>query len=243
MLRTMREFLQWRQGDSIILAEANVLPETDMEYFGSDGDRMQMMFNFQVNQHLFYALAAADHRPLQTALKKNAVTSSHGSVGACSSAIMMSSIWGVSTKEQRQDVFDAFGPEPRMQLYDRGIRRRLAPMLDGDQRRLRLAYSLMFTLPGTPVMRYGDELGMGDDLDPRAWLRPHADAVVDRTARRLHQERQADRSCHQRRALRLRARERGRAAARPRLDCSTGSSASCGCARKCPRSAGATSPS
>ena len=51
-----------------------------------------------------------------------------------------------------------------MQLYDRGIRRRLAPMLDGDRRRLELAYSLMFTLPGTPVIRYGDELGMGDDL-------------------------------------------------------------------------------
>jgi len=51
-----------------------------------------------------------------------------------------------------------------MQLYERGIRRRLAPMLDGDRRRLELAYSLMFTLPGTPVLRYGDELGMGDDL-------------------------------------------------------------------------------
>jgi maltose alpha-D-glucosyltransferase/alpha-amylase len=51
-----------------------------------------------------------------------------------------------------------------MQLYDRGIRRRLAPMLGGDQRRIELAYSLMFTLPGTPVIRYGDELGMGDNL-------------------------------------------------------------------------------
>src|SRR5262245_64874004 len=51
-----------------------------------------------------------------------------------------------------------------MQLYERGIRRRLASMLDGDQRRLELAYSLMFTLPGTPVLRYGDEIGMGDDL-------------------------------------------------------------------------------
>ena len=51
-----------------------------------------------------------------------------------------------------------------MQLYDRGIRRRLAPMLGGDRRRLELAYSLMFTLPGTPVIRYGDEIGMGDDL-------------------------------------------------------------------------------
>jgi maltose alpha-D-glucosyltransferase / alpha-amylase len=52
-----------------------------------------------------------------------------------------------------------------MQLYDRGIRRRLAPMLGGDRRRLELAYSLMCTLPGTPVFRYGDEIGMGDNLD------------------------------------------------------------------------------
>ena len=69
MLRVFREFLQWRQGDCIILAEANVLPETDMDYFGEDGERMHMMFNFQVNQHLFYALAAADTRPLVRALK------------------------------------------------------------------------------------------------------------------------------------------------------------------------------
>ncbi len=71
-----------------------------------------------------------------------------------------------------------------MQLYDRGIRRRLAPMLKGDQRHIRLAYSLMFTLPGTPVIRYGDELGMGDDLalperncarTPMQWsTEPHA---------------------------------------------------------------------
>jgi maltose alpha-D-glucosyltransferase / alpha-amylase len=61
-------------------------------------------------------------------------------------------------------VFKQFGPTADMQLYDRGIRRRLAPMLDGDHRRLELAYSLLFTLPGTPVIRYGDELGMGDDL-------------------------------------------------------------------------------
>src|SRR5262249_36453606 len=64
MLRLFREFLQWRQGDAIILAEANVLPETDMEYFGRGGDRMHMMFNFQVNQHSFYALATGDVRPL-----------------------------------------------------------------------------------------------------------------------------------------------------------------------------------
>ena len=72
---------------------------------------------------------------------------------------------GRLTKAQRQTVFEAFGPDKNMQLYDRGIRRRLAPMLGGDRRRIELAYSLMCTLPGTPVMRYGDEIGMGDDLD------------------------------------------------------------------------------
>ena len=61
-------------------------------------------------------------------------------------------------------MFAAFGPDEDMQLYERGIRRRLAPMLQGDRRRLELAYSLMMTLPGTPVIRYGDEIGMGDDL-------------------------------------------------------------------------------
>jgi len=72
---------------------------------------------------------------------------------------------GRLTKRQRQAVFDAFGPEPSMQLYKRGIRRRLAPMMQGDRRRLELAYSLMMALPGTPVFRYGDEIGMGDNLD------------------------------------------------------------------------------
>jgi maltose alpha-D-glucosyltransferase/alpha-amylase len=163
MLRTLREFLQWRQGDSIILAEANVLPETDLEYFGEDGDRMHMMFNFQVNQTLFYALAAVDKRPLVKALKatrERPATAQWGMFLRNHDELDL----GRLTEAQRQKVFDAFGPDKDMQLYDRGIRRRLAPMLNGDRRRLELAYSLMFTLPGTPVLRYGDELGMGDDL-------------------------------------------------------------------------------
>ena len=164
MLRTFREFLQWRQGDCIILAEANVLPETDLEYFGKDGERMHMMFNFQVNQHLFYALASCDTRPLIKAMKATKprpATAQWGMFLRNHDELDL----GRLTKKERQLVFDEFGPEKNMQLYDRGIRRRLAPMLGGDQRRLELAYSLMFTLPGTPVIRYGDELGMGDDLD------------------------------------------------------------------------------
>src|SRR5579859_2436756 len=163
MLRAFREFLQWREGDAIILAEANVLPETDMEYFGRDGGRMHMMFNFQVNQNLFYALAAADVRPLAKALaatRPRPATAQWGLFLRNHDELDL----GRLTKPQQQAVFDAFGPDKNMQLYDRGIRRRLAPMLGGDRRRLELAYSLMFTLPGTPVIRYGDEIAMGDDL-------------------------------------------------------------------------------
>ncbi|HEY7665829.1 MAG TPA: alpha-amylase family protein [Xanthobacteraceae bacterium] len=163
MLRQFREFLQWRRGDCIVLAEANVLPKTDMDYFGADGDRMHMMFNFQVNQALFYALASADTRLLIKAMeatKPRPATAQWGLFLRNHDELDL----GRLSKQQRQKVFAAFAPDPDMQLYGRGIRRRLAPMLDGDRRRLELAYSLMFTLPGTPVLRYGDELGMGDDL-------------------------------------------------------------------------------
>ena len=183
MLRSFREFLQWRKGDAIILAEANVLPKTDMEYFGDDGDRMQMMFNFHVNQHLFYALAAADSGPLAKALKATKprpATAQWGLFLRNHDELDL----GRLTKAQRDKVFEGFGPDKNMQLYERGIRRRLAPMLGGDRRRIELAYSLMFTLPGTPVIRYGDEIGMGDDLDlperncartPMQWsTEPHA---------------------------------------------------------------------
>ncbi|HEY1696901.1 MAG TPA: alpha-amylase family protein [Polyangiaceae bacterium] len=163
MLREMREFLQWRRGDAVILAEANVLPGADMRYFGDDGDRVHMMFNFEANQHLFYGLASGDARPLARALeatRARPATAQWGTFLRNHDELDL----GRLTEKQRNAVFEAFGPEPGMQLYDRGIRRRLAPMLQGDRRRLELAYSLMFSLPGTPVLRYGDEIGMGDDL-------------------------------------------------------------------------------
>jgi maltose alpha-D-glucosyltransferase/alpha-amylase len=163
MLRDMREFLQWRCGDAIILAEANVLPEDDMKYFGDDGDRMHMMFNFQVNQNLFYALASGDVRPLTRALEATRERPASAQWGTFLRNHDELDLGRLKEKE-RQKVFEEFGPDKDMQLYDRGIRRRLAPMLNGDRRRLELAYSLLFSLPGTPILRYGDELGMGDDL-------------------------------------------------------------------------------
>jgi maltose alpha-D-glucosyltransferase/alpha-amylase len=71
------------------------------------------------------------------------------------------------TKEQQADVFRAFAPKPEMRIFERGIRRRLAPMMRGDRRRIELAYALQFALPGTPVIRYGEEIGMGEDLSLR----------------------------------------------------------------------------
>jgi maltose alpha-D-glucosyltransferase/alpha-amylase len=163
MLRTFSQFLNWREGDAIILAEANILPGTDMEYFGKYGERLQMMFNFEVNQHLFFALASGDSRPLVEAMqatKPRPATAQWGQFLRNHDELDL----GRLEEKQRQTVFAAFGPDPDMQLYQRGIRRRLAPMLQGDRRRLELAYSLMLTLPGTPVIRYGDEIGMGDNL-------------------------------------------------------------------------------
>jgi maltose alpha-D-glucosyltransferase/alpha-amylase len=163
MLRTFREFLSWRQGDAIILAEANVQPKTDLEYFGASGERLQMMFNFAVNQHFFYALATGDSRPLTKALKATRTSEATAQWGQFLRNHDELDL-GRLTDEQRQAVFAAFAPDDDMQLYGRGIRRRLAPMLQGDRRRLELAYSMMMALPGTPVLRYGDEIGMGDNL-------------------------------------------------------------------------------
>ncbi|HEY0422438.1 MAG TPA: alpha-amylase family glycosyl hydrolase, partial [Rhodopila sp.] len=122
MLRGFREFLQWREGDAVILAEANVLPDTDLKYFGDDGDRLHMMFNFQVNQNLFYALAAADTQPLIAALEATRgkpATAQWGNFLRNHDELDL----GRLSKEQRQAVFAEFGPEPDMQLYGRGIRR------------------------------------------------------------------------------------------------------------------------
>jgi maltose alpha-D-glucosyltransferase/alpha-amylase len=163
MLRIFREFLSWREGDAIILAEANVQPKTDLEYFGASGERVQMMFNFAVNQHLFYALATGDSRPLMKALKATKTSETTAQWGQFLRNHDELDL-GRLTDEQRQAVFVAFAPDDDMQLYGRGIRRRLAPMLQGDRRRLELAYSMMMALPGTPVLRYGDEIGMGDNL-------------------------------------------------------------------------------
>jgi len=161
-LDELRAHTSWRRGDAVILAEANVERDELLEFFG-DGHRLPMLFNFGLNQRTFLALAREDAGPLREALL--AMPSIPDS---CSWATFLRNHDEVDlsalSETERAECFAAFGPDADMQLYDRGIRRRLAPMLGGDRRRIQLAYALQCSLPGTPVIRYGEEIGMGENL-------------------------------------------------------------------------------
>jgi maltose alpha-D-glucosyltransferase/alpha-amylase len=162
-LTRFRERLSWRRGDAVILAEANV-PHDELPAYWGGGDRVQMLFNFLLNPRCFLALAREEASPIVQAL-----TAGPALPAGCQWATFLRNHDEVDLSHlvghEREDVFAAFGPKPEMQLYGRGIRRRLAPMLEGELRRLEMAYAMQFTLPGTPVIRYGDEIAMGDDLN------------------------------------------------------------------------------
>ena len=159
----MRQVLSWGRGDAVFMAEANLPPDQVPLYFG-EGNRVHVIFNFFVNQHLWLALAREQAQPILDAYAALPPIPKY-----CQWANFLRTHdeldLGRLSKDERQEVFDKFGPEPRMQLYERGIRRRTATMLGNDRRRLELAHSLILTLPGTPVLRNGDEIGMGENLD------------------------------------------------------------------------------
>src|SRR4051794_32037429 len=165
-LTRYRERISWRRGDAVVLAEANVPAGELPKYFGDDGgsnNRLHVLFDFVLSVNCLLALARGEAEPIVRALERQPAIPNHAQWATFlrnHDEVDLSQL----SKEEMAECFAAFGPEEDMQLYGRGIRRRLAPMLDGDQTRLRLAYSLQFTLPGTPVIRYGEELGMGDDL-------------------------------------------------------------------------------
>ena len=163
-LKQMRAFLGRRKGDAILLGEVNLPHDQQRLYFGENGgDELNMMFDFIAMQNLYLSLARQDATPLVTALLERP-------------AIPPDCQWATFVRNhdeltldklsdtERGEVFAAFGPEERMQVYGRGLKRRLPPMLDGDPRRVRMVYSLLFSLPGTPTLYYGEEIGMGEDL-------------------------------------------------------------------------------
>ncbi|HXV56234.1 MAG TPA: alpha-amylase family protein [Gaiellaceae bacterium] len=166
-LRELRAFVTRRRGDAVLLGEVNLRPDALLPYFrDAGGEKLHMLFDFVGNQALYLALAREDPEPLARAL---------GDLPRLPGANQ----WARFVRnhdeltldqladDERDEVFAAFAPEEDMRIFGRGIRRRLPSMLEGDRRRLELVYSLLFALPGTPVLLYGEEIGMGDNLEAR----------------------------------------------------------------------------
>jgi maltose alpha-D-glucosyltransferase/alpha-amylase len=162
-LKELRAVMERDYPGRILLAEANQWPADLRPYFG-DGDEFHMAFHFPVMPRLFMALARADVTPVLDIL-------------AATPPIPPGTQWctflrnhdeltlEMVTDSERQWMWQVFAPHPRMRL-NLGIRRRLAPLLDGDRRRIELANAMLFALPGAPIVYYGDEIGMGDNI----WL-------------------------------------------------------------------------
>jgi maltose alpha-D-glucosyltransferase/alpha-amylase len=146
----------------MLLAEANQWPEDAVEYFGS-GDESHMNYHFPLMPRLFLALARGDRAPIEWILERTP-------------PLPPSAQWGLFlrnhdeltlemvTDDERAEMYESYARDPRAKL-NVGIRRRLAPLVDNDPRKLRLMFSLLLGLPGSPFIYYGDEIGMGDNLD------------------------------------------------------------------------------
>jgi maltose alpha-D-glucosyltransferase/alpha-amylase len=163
-LRSLVEFLERRRGDAILLGEANVSPQEQQRYFAVDnGDGVQMLFDFRTCAAQWLAHARGRAEPLIDALNSRPRHPAQAQfANFCRHHDELN--LGKLSDSEREEVFAAFAPEPEHRVYGRGIRRRLAPMLGHDQQRIRLALALTMALPGTPVLLYGDEIGMGEDL-------------------------------------------------------------------------------
>ncbi len=161
ILRDLRAFASSRRPDTALLGEADVEPEDLRRYFG-DGDEMHLLYNFLLNNLLFLAFATGRAEPLERCLRLLPAIPEN--------AQWMNFLRNLDeldlerlSDEERDMVYQAFARDRDMRIFGRGIRRRLAPMLN-DRRRLESAFSVLFSLPGTPLIVYGDELGMGEDL-------------------------------------------------------------------------------
>jgi maltose alpha-D-glucosyltransferase/alpha-amylase len=162
-LKRLRAFIDANYFGRILLSEANQGPEDTRSYFGN-GDEFHMGFHFPVMPRIFMSLARGDRQPILDILARTPPIPE-----SCQWCTFLSCHDGLTmeivTKEERAFLQDFYAPEPRMRL-NLGIRRRLAPLLDNDRRKITLANSILFTLPGSPMIYYGDEIGMGDNI----WL-------------------------------------------------------------------------
>ena len=192
-LRDLRSFLGRRKGETFLLGEANLPHDQQKAFFGSGSSpELSGAFDFITMANLWLSMARGDAAPLAHAIEARPAIPPE-----CQWATFVRNHDELTldrlTGAEKLEVFAAFGPKKSMQVYNRGLRRRLAAMLDGDQDRLRLVLSLLFSLPGTPVIFYGDEIGMGENLaaegrlavrTPMQWTRGTQRRVLDRARRR-----------------------------------------------------------
>jgi trehalose synthase len=165
LLGDLRAYLGRRRGDAVLLGEVNLPPADQRAFFGAGGRReLDLMFDFHAMQYTYLALVREQAAPLAEALARRPAIPPE-----CQWASFLRNHDELTldqlNDDERAEVFARFAPDEDMRLYGRGIRRRLPPMLGGDQRWMRMAYSLMLSLPGTPVLFYGEEIGMGDNPD------------------------------------------------------------------------------
>jgi len=162
-LRLLRRFVSRRSGEAMMLGEVNVSRDQQLAFFGgSDADELSMQFDFIANQRLYLALARGDAAPLAEALASRpeiSVGSQWANFARNHDELTLDQL----EDSERDEVFAAFAPDESQRIHGRGIVRRLPPMLGGDPRRLRMVYSLLFSLPGAPVLYYGEEIGMGEN--------------------------------------------------------------------------------
>jgi maltose alpha-D-glucosyltransferase / alpha-amylase len=177
-LKRLRSFVEGYGPDTMLLSEANQWPEDVRPYFGGDpadprvpGDEFHMNFRFPLMPRIYLALARKERGPIQQILERTPPIPLD-----CQWAAFLRNhdelTLEMVTPEEREEMWSVYAPEPRMRL-NLGIRRRLAPLLGNDRQRIELANSILFSLPGSPVIYYGDEIGMGDNvfLDDRRGLR------------------------------------------------------------------------
>jgi maltose alpha-D-glucosyltransferase/alpha-amylase len=160
-LKHLRSYIDSKYKDRVLLAEANQWPEDAVAYFGA-GDECHMAFHFPVMTRLFMAIRMEDRFPVMDILQETPAIPFN-----CQWALFLRNhdelTLEMVTDEERDYMYRVYGRDRRMRL-NLGIRRRLAPLLDNDRRKIELMNALLFSLPGTPVVYYGDEIGMGDNI-------------------------------------------------------------------------------